>query len=136
MLRSTCGIDTIRVSRIADVMKRKGKIFLDRVYTTAEQDLCEAKGKGKNASLAARFAGKEAVSKALGTGIGNEGVRFTDIEILADSRNRPVLTLCGNALRVFRDMGGTSFDLSLSHDADQAVAICVMQFQEIKAEEA
>jgi len=135
MIRIACGIDTIRVSRVADVIKRKGDRFLDRVYTASEQGLCEAKGKGRNASLAARFAAKEAVSKALGTGIGTQGVCFTDIEVLSDENNRPVLSLSGQALVVFQALGGVAFDLSLSHDTDQAVAICVMQFELKRSEE-
>ncbi len=129
MERITCGIDTIRISRIADVYNRKGEQFLNRVYTPSEQALCLGKGKNRGMSLAARFAAKEAVSKALGTGIGPEGIRFEQIEILADSSGRPLLRLHDRALRRFVEMGGISSDVSLSHDGDIATAMCVMLFK-------
>jgi holo-[acyl-carrier protein] synthase len=129
MIRTTCGIDTIRISRIGDVIKRKGVRFFERVYTPAEIALCESKGMNRVASLAARFAGKEAVVKALGTGVGLNNIRFNDIEILADENQRPVVTLHREAKEYYRKMGGTGKEVSLSHDGDQAVAICVMQFE-------
>ncbi len=135
MIRTTCGIDTIRISRIGDVLKRKGDLFLARVYTPAEQALCEGKGKGRIASLSARFAGKEAVVKALGTGVGRNNIRFSDIEILADENQRPTITLHDGAEEVFRSKGGVGIEVSLSHDGDQAVAICVMQFENNRFED-
>lgn len=129
MIKTTCGIDTIRISRIGDVIKRKGTLFLDRVYTPAEQSLCDKKGKGRIASLSARFAGKEAVVKALGTGVGRNNIRFSDIEILADENQKPTVTLFGGAEVFFRQKGGVSMEVSLSHDGDQAVAICVTQYE-------
>lgn len=135
MIRTTCGIDTIRISRIGDVLKRKSDRFLDRVYTPAEQSLCESKGKGRVASLAARFAGKEAAVKALGTGIGRHNVNFCDVEILSDDYGRPTLQLTGGAEAYFLSLGGQGMEISLSHDGDQAVAICVMQFEKNEFED-
>lgn len=129
-LRITCGIDTIRISRIGDLLKRKGDLFLNRVYTPEEQALCLGKGKRQVESLAARFAAKEAVSKALGTGIGAAGVRFNDIEIYSDEGGKPILYLHGKAEEYFVHTGGISAEISMSHDADQAVAMCVMQFHD------
>ena len=129
-MRISCGIDTIRISRIKDAYKRKGERFLERIYTPVEQSDCETKGKGRMPSLATRFAAKEAVSKALGTGIGAEGVRFTDIEVVMQQTGRPTIVLYGNARKLFLRLGGRQAEISLSHDGDQAMAVCVMYFED------
>jgi len=128
-LRISCGIDTIRISRIRDVVDKKGSRFLERVYTPSERSCCEAKGVGAVSSFAVRFAAKEAVSKALGTGIGREGIRFSDIEVAAGPGGRPVLSLHGKTKEYFLRSGGIQAEISMSHDGDQAVAVCVMQFE-------
>jgi len=128
-LRISCGIDTIRISRIQDVVDRKGSRFLERVYTPGERDACAAKGVGRVPSLAARFAAKEAVSKALGTGIGHEGISFCDIEVIIKKGGKPELRLHGRAEEFFLRFGGFQAEISMSHDGDQAVAVCVMQFE-------
>lgn len=126
----TCGIDTIRISRIRDLYKRKGEIFLERIYTKLEMEVCLAKKTGCMESLAARFAAKEAVSKALGTGIWRHGIRFTDIEIIVDDFGKPSVLLHGNAKIEFERIGGLHAAVSISHDGDQAVAMCVMECSE------
>lgn len=128
-LRISCGIDTIRISRIQDVIDRKGSRFLERVYTPGERGACDAKGVGRVPSLAARFAAKEAVSKALGTGIGQEGISFCDLEIIINIGGKPELRLHGRAEEFFLFTGGFQAEISMSHDGDQAVAVCVMQFE-------
>ena len=130
-MRISCGIDTIRISRIQEVVDRSGSRFLKRVYTPAECDACEAKGVGSIPSLAARFAAKEAVSKALGTGIGREGVSFCDIEVIIASGGKPEIRFHGRTLEYFRRIGGIQAELSMSHDGDQAMAVCVMQFGDV-----
>ena len=125
----SCGIDTIRISRIRDLYNRKGEIFLKRIYTRAESDACvKRRGELSMESLAARFAAKEAVSKALGTGIWREGICFTDIEISVDVTGRPTVLLHGAAQAVFERLGGDDVSVSISHDGDLAVAMCVMEF--------
>ncbi len=128
-MRISCGVDTIRVSRIQDVIDRTGSRFLERVYTPAERDMCAAKGVGSISSLAARFAAKEAVSKALGTGVGREGIRFSEIEVCISTAGKPYIQLHGTTGEFFRRAGGIQAEISMSHDGDQAVAICVMQFE-------
>lgn len=123
----TCGIDTIRISRIRDLYKRKGEFFLARIYTQSEMDVCLNKKTGRMESLAARFAAKEAVSKALGTGIWSHGIRFTDIEIIVDESGKPSVLFHGNALVEFERIGGLHVAVSISHDGDQAVAMCVIE---------
>lgn len=127
----SCGVDIIRISRIRDVFNRKGDLFLNRVYTRSEAIACaNSRGELSMESLAARFSAKEAVSKALGTGIWRQGIGFTDIEISVDTSGKPTLLLHGAALCAFERLGGKSSSVSISHDGDLAVAMCVMEFSD------
>jgi holo-[acyl-carrier protein] synthase len=117
MLRT--GIDLIEVDRLESVIQRYGERFLNRVYTSRE--LMEV---GFNpTSLAARFAAKEAVSKALGTGIGV--VAWQEIEVLRGSEREPVLHLHGNAAALAQQIGLNTWSLSLSHTHLHAIALVV-----------
>jgi len=118
------GVDLIEISRVSGVIARHGKHYLDRIYTPAELEQC-----GKNVeSLAGRFAAKEAVAKALGTGIGD--VTWKDIEILGDEQNAPVLYLRGVAKQTAKQLGLTEWSVSISHSQSHAVAITVAIGQE------
>ncbi|HJN40517.1 MAG: holo-ACP synthase [Anaerolineales bacterium] len=117
MLRT--GIDIIEVCRIDEAILSHGERFLERVYT--ESELVEANG--RTPSLAARLAAKEAVSKALGCGIGKVGWR--DIEITRDQQRRPLLRLYGPAQALAAEMGLEEWSLSLSHTHDHAAAVVV-----------
>ncbi|MBN1776158.1 MAG: holo-ACP synthase [Clostridiales bacterium] len=125
-----CGVDVIRISRVRDLFNRKGDLFLDRVFTKSETEACtDARGELSMESLAARFSAKEAVSKALGTGIWRQGIGFTDIEISVDDYGKPTLLLHGAARQAYDRMGGTASSVSISHDGDMAIAMCVMEFR-------
>lgn len=87
----SCGTDIVEINRIKKSVQ-KSTSFTNRVYTVAEQEYCIAKKAGRFQSLAARFAAKEAVSKALGTGIG-ESAELLDIEISNDELGKPIVTL-------------------------------------------
>ena len=118
------GVDLIEISRVSEVIARHGKHYLDRIYTPAELEQC-----GKNVELlAGRFAAKEAVAKALGTGIGD--VTWKDIEILGDEQNAPVLSLRGVAEQTAKQLGLTEWSVSISHSQNHAVAITVAIGQE------
>jgi holo-[acyl-carrier protein] synthase len=117
MLRS--GVDMIEVERIDHAILRHGHRFFERFFT--QQELIDANG--RTTALAARFAAKEAVAKALGTGIGEVGWR--EIEILTGARRDPRLRLHGDALRVARALGLTRWSISLSHTHEHAVAVAV-----------
>lgn len=119
MLR--CGIDMIEVERVTEGIARHGERFLTRFFTAAERDLCGEKAY----RLAARIAAKEAVAKALGTGIGD--VSWQEIEILSDERRRPVLILHGAAAQLSQDLGLTEWDVSLTHTDTHASAVAVAQ---------
>ena len=113
------GVDLMEVPRIARAMERYGDKFYTRFFTELERRKCE----GQAERLAARFAAKEAVAKALGTGIGD--VRWVEIEIDSDERKRPILKLHGNAARIAAELGLTTWDISLSHTHEQAIAFVV-----------
>jgi holo-[acyl-carrier protein] synthase len=113
------GVDLIEISRIEEVIARHGKHYLERIYTASELEQC-----GKNVeSLAGRFAAKEAVSKALGTGIGD--VTWQEIEILGDEQNAPILRLKGMAEQTAKQIGLTDWSVSISHSQSHAVAVAV-----------
>jgi len=115
-----CGIDMIEHRRIAEGIERLGERFLRRFFTPGERADCE----DRPHRLAARLAAKEAVAKALGTGIGE--VRWVDIEIRVDNpRKRPVLILHGHALRTAQELGLSEWDISLTHSEQYAVAMAV-----------
>lgn len=117
MLR--CGIDLIENQRIADGIARFGDRFLNRFFTPNERAECE----DQPHRLAARLAAKEAVAKALGTGIGDVGWR--DIEIRADERGRPRLILHNAAAALSAELGLTEWDVSLTHTRVYASAVAV-----------
>ncbi len=113
------GVDMIEIARVERAIQRHGERFLRRMFTAGERDYCG----GRINSLAARVAAKEAVAKALGTGIG--AVRWVEIEVLADANSRPLLILHGDAAALATQLGLHQWDISLSHTRDQAVAFVV-----------
>lgn len=113
------GVDIIEIPRIERVVARYGERFLQRVYTEAEQTLY----RGRVPELAARFAAKEAVSKALGTGIW--GIRWREMEILPDMRGKPLVYLHGAAAARARELNLRHFSISLSHSRELAMAVVV-----------
>ena len=114
------GVDIVEISRIERVVKRWGSRFLDRVYTEREQDYCE----NKYNRLAARFAAKEAVMKALRTG--RVGVGWRDIEVVIVENGAPSVELHGRAETYGEQFGIRQISLSLSHSEQYAVAFVVL----------
>jgi holo-[acyl-carrier protein] synthase len=113
------GIDLVEIERLDATLERHGTRFLQRVFTP--QELAEV---GENrASLAARFAAKEAVAKALGTGIGP--VTWQEIEVLRGPARQPMLHLHGAAQRLAQELGLGTWSVSLSHTHLYAVALVV-----------
>ena len=115
----TVGVDIVEPHRIQAVLDRRGERFLNRVYTRAELALY----RNRVPELAARFAGKEATMKALGTGI--RGIGWREIEILPNRRGKPVLILHGRAKERARLLGLGELAISLSHTKEYAVASVV-----------
>lgn len=118
-LRLRTGVDMIEVERVEAAVQRHGARFLERVFTP--QELAEV-GHSPH-SLAARFAAKEAVSKALGTGIGQIG--WCEVEVLRGDALQPVLRLHGEAARLARELGLRQWSISLSHTRSHAIAMVV-----------
>lgn len=121
----TIGVDIVEVSRIERAVARWGDRFLARVYTGAEIDYCA----GRAQSLASRFAAKEAVSKALGTGWAPQAshtagwIDWTEIEVTREASGEPGVLLHGKALTRAQALGIAGWRLSLSHTHEHAVAM-------------
>jgi holo-[acyl-carrier protein] synthase len=113
------GIDMIEVDRLKKAIDRHGEKFLQRIFTESELEQL----RDDVPSLTARWAAKEAVAKALHTGIGN--VSWQEIEILRGPAREPVLTLYGAAEKISKKEGITQWSVSISHTIDYAVAMVV-----------
>lgn len=113
------GVDIIEISRIERVLNIYGERFLNRVYTERERERYRTRVQ----ELAARFAAKEATSKALGTGI--VGIRWREMEVLPNRRGKPVLILHGRAKERAELLGLTDFSVSLTHSRGDAMAFVV-----------
>lgn len=117
------GIDIVEVERIATAVQRHGDAFLDRIFTAAERQYCESH-KRPCLHYAARFAAKEAASKALGTGIGGDAA-LHDLEVINDSRGAPALRLAGAAAAFASQHGISTILISLTHADHYAAANAV-----------
>ncbi|MDP7578951.1 MAG: holo-ACP synthase [SAR202 cluster bacterium] len=113
------GIDMVEISRIRSVSERYGERFLRRIYTEGEAIYC----RGRAPQLAARFAAKEAVMKALGTGI--RGVKWRDIEVVRQTGGPPMIVLHGTALARAKRLEIDHLAVSLTHSQDYAMAFVV-----------
>jgi len=116
------GIDIIEISRIKDAIVRQ--TFVHRVFTAQEQQYCESRGVQKAASYAARFAGKEAVMKAFGTGL--TGGTLQDIEILLNDKGCPRVELSGQFANLAREMSVIRVHISLTHAREYAAAQAIL----------
>ncbi|MCZ6829909.1 MAG: holo-ACP synthase [Gammaproteobacteria bacterium] len=112
------------MTRIEAVLARQGERFVRRILTPVEQAEYAASAR-QNRLLATRFAAKEAVVKALGTGIGN-GVSWQDITVEHDELGAPLVVLQGGAAARARQLGGTRVLLSLADEKDYIVAFAVL----------
>jgi len=117
------GVDLIEIERVRDVLGRHPERFPARCFTEAEAAYCR-RGAHAEERFAARFAAKEAVMKALGTGW-NHGVNFKDIEVTRQPSGAPGIRLAGAALAVANRLGVEHIALSLSHGREQAIAFVV-----------
>lgn len=124
------GTDIVYIPRIQAALERFGDRFLRRVYTSVEQQDCGCQGVIGNPlassinQLAGRWAAKEAVVKALGTGW--RGVGYTDVEIRRELSGAPSVRLYGRARAVVAAWEGGEWQLSLSHDQDYAIATALL----------
>jgi holo-[acyl-carrier protein] synthase len=119
------GIDIIEVERIEASYERFGERFLERILLPSEMAYCLSH-KAPGPFLAARFAGKEAVSKAFGTGLGAP-LSWQDIEICRKESGEPYVVLHGKGKTLLDVRGGRMVHLSLSHTAKHATAIAILE---------
>lgn len=117
------GLDLVEVARIRALLDKNGDRFKERVFTPAEIAYCDSCA---NAAIhyAARFAAKEAVAKALGTGFA-DGVGWRDVEIVRSEQGAPSVVLHGGAVRVAEVLGIRRWVLSLTHTETSAAASAV-----------
>ncbi len=122
----TTGVDLVEIARVERALSRHGDRFLERVFTPAEVLYCRA----RPAELAARFAAKEAVAKALGVGMrmmARDGISWREAEIVGDLRGKPLVRLHGRAAERAEELGLTEWAVSLSHTHEHAIAFVVAQ---------
>lgn len=117
------GIDLIEVGRVRKVFEKHGERFLRRVFTEKEVLQCRRGGAVRATRLAGRFAAKEAISKALGTGL--HGLAWREMEIVQLRSGRPTVTLHGNARRRAEFLGLGAFDVSIADLAEFSIAVAV-----------
>ena len=117
------GIDIAEVSRIASMIDRHGNSFLEKVYTDTERAYCEARAT-RAMNYAARFAAKEAMSKALGTGF-SRGITPKDLSVENDAFGAPKAVLSKSAMLLMHKIGASKMLLSLTHTKEYAQAIAI-----------
>ena len=117
------GIDVVEVDRIEAAIERQGALFLDRLFTEKEREYC-CRQRRPALHYAARFAAKEAVSKALGTGIG-KSAGWLDMEVLRNEAGAPTMVFTGNAAAFLEAEGVSEVQVSLSHAKEYAAANAV-----------
>jgi holo-[acyl-carrier protein] synthase len=119
------GIDIVEVARVAGSLERFGDRFLARILVPEEIAYCRSH-RNPGPHIAARFAAKEAVSKAFGTGIGS-ALGWQDIEIRRRDSGEPYVRLHGKGLDLLAARGGRRLHVSLSHTATHAAAMAVLE---------
>lgn len=118
------GVDIVDIARIKELRERQGDRFIKRVYTESEQSYCLSM-KFPDKHLAARFAAKEAVSKAFTTGIG-EYFNWTSIGVVVGDRGQPEIELDARGAEFMEGLGGARIAISLSHTESTAIAFATL----------
>ncbi len=124
------GIDAIEPARIEQLLATSEDRFVQRIFTAEEIAYCESK-KNRAQHYAARFAAKEALMKALGTGK-QLGLTWKDIEVTHDELGQPLIRLSGRGLLLAKERGVTAIHLSLTHLRHLALAVVILEAQERK----
>jgi holo-[acyl-carrier protein] synthase len=120
------GIDLCGVERIRRMLADHGERFLERTFTEAEVAYARRRIKGFEETLAGRFAAKEAVMKALGTGW-REGVEFSGIEILNEPSGKPYVVLHGTTAEKAKSLGVATWHVTITHTEDLAIASAIAE---------
>ena len=122
------GVDVVKISRMQNIQNIT--LFLSKICTEQEIDYIQKQCNAKQeftqktfATIAGLYAAKEAVLKALGCGV-SQGAKLKDVEILHTKHGKPYVKLCGKTLQIFCEQGFGQMEISISHDAGLAVAVC------------
>lgn len=118
------GTDIVEIRRIKKIMNDKSNSFLKKIFTDKEIKLLEERNL-RSEYIAGRFAAKEAIAKALGTGF--REFSFRDITVLNDELGKPIVKLDGNAKKIADKNGKTILHLSISHGDDAAIAYAILE---------
>ena len=118
------GLDLCDVARVARLLEEHGERFLSRCFGAEERVYCDGQGQRRAEAYAARFAAKEAVAKALGTGMA-DGVEFGQIEVVRSPVGAPTVRLTGRAAELAKIKGLSEWALSLTHVSGFAAASVV-----------
>ena len=119
------GIDSVSIGRIAGLIEKYGRRFLEKIFT--EDEIAEGLGRRDSAQyFAARFAAREAFFKALGTGWGR-GISLREVSVIREESGKPLLALSNRALEAAGAHGTSTTHLSLSHEAGTAQAIVILE---------
>src|SRR5579864_2282023 len=119
------GVDITEVDRIEAAIARRGRAFLERLFTPSEISYCE-RHRNRAERYAGRFAVKEAAMKALGTGW-RSGVRWVDIEVVREPSGKPTLKLWGESRAIADRLGVRSIVVSITHTAGTALAQVIFE---------
>ena len=132
------GVDLVEISRIGTLYHKHGQRFLDRIYTTNEKSYILSSPSKTVERMAARFATKEALAKALGTGIA-QSVSWQDIEVIKGQRGAVCVALTNGALKHAQRHGVDNWVISISHTGQNALAsvigYCSSLYRETYVEE-
>lgn len=120
------GIDIVSVKRVEEMVKKWGEHFLKKIYTQREIEYCKKKKKNAFLHFASRFAAKEALLKAMGTGISN-GISLSEIEVGVKKSGAPMLHLKGRTLDMAKKKGIKKMYLSLSDEEHTAIASVILE---------
>ena len=121
-MKITCGTDIIEVKRIQDAVENIGETFLNKIYTKNELEYCLSKNEMRYQHLAARFAAKEAIYKAISYLLKDKyDITWTDVEIVNDENGKPQANFLNNKPEEIEQI-----DISLSHIKEYAIANCMV----------
>jgi holo-[acyl-carrier protein] synthase len=118
------GVDLVEVSRVAHLLEAHGARFMERCFTAAERDYADQSIQRRAEHYAARFAAKEAILKALGTGWRN-GISWSEMEVVRHPSGQPGVRLTGRCAEIAASQGVGDWLLSLSHTAQFAIGSAI-----------
>jgi holo-[acyl-carrier protein] synthase len=119
------GVDITEIDRMESAIERRGRPFLERIFTPSEIAYCE-RHRHRAERFAGRFAAKEAAMKALGTGWAR-GVRWVDIEVVREPGGKPTLNLSGESCAIATSLGVRNIALTITHTGNTALALVIFE---------